>query len=1014
MLRFQILRVLGSGGTGTVYCARDASAGREVALKLLEAANHPHLRRRFRREVELMRRLSHPNLVRLLDSGELDGQPYLAMEIVSGRDLSRVIQQEGAQPLERVIAYIRQAAAALAYVHGQGVVHRDIKLQNLMVDDSGHVTLMDLGFSRHPDNTRLTSENTLLGTARYFAPDALRGDHQNPLQDVYALALCTHELLIGRPWCESRSLDALFETILRGPAPTLAGTGFEAPGWLVGIQSRALAKDPGHRPSAREYGDVLAREGGRTNAVVADRAPAARVDAGAGGSTPPTASLEPVQALPDDLAGDLPGTVRDDYEILKTLGRGGQGLVVLARHRALRRAVAIKLHWRQPFGDQYHNRVSQEAKILAALNHPHLVKVFDLGVEGNVTYLVTEFVDGETLSAVLDRTRPLAPRLAVSILGQVLDGLAYLHSKGVLHRDIKPSNIILEGPSSHVRILDFGLAVSAFAHEVSTATGVILGTVAYLAPEVARGEPATERSDIYSIGVLAFELLAGRLPFEGSTVEILAGKVFADPPDLRTLNDRVTAALAGHVMACLSRDPAGRERSAADLASALRKSLTQKLVPIRASAGGPPGSARRTVRRAGAALALSAAAIAFVYSRGPPAATLPSRPLQASPSAGRAGSNGPEPSVPRPAVPVPALRPRAAGEASDPPHGRRIILPRKDDLLRKALEQEVACLQSLISTSPVTLVPLAENSPGRTRRCPVVLPELIHDLRVMVEPAKGVTVELPSGDQIKERTTLSGPLARYGLTPGVNWLAAHGAPDPGEAGRVRMEGVRWGRPRFGTDAGDAPAEARVLDRLDYEAGSSASGTPLERLSALRSMVADRLYRILETRARLIESMGQRTPFGLLDGTSLLELNRAQADEADTVIQCLSGLANASSSTTGPWLGWHVAGSVLYWTRHRGPSLVALCQAVSIWPGDYNSMHTLALWEFVDHMARSASPASRPAHPGWSPDPGTGRWLDRAVDLMRRRPGLALAATHVSLLGVAARNEIRCARPSSAR
>jgi serine/threonine-protein kinase len=273
MPRYRILSELGRGGMGVVYRAVHVDLDREVALKLLppQAAASEELLHRFHREVRLVGALSHPNIVRVFDSGETEGKHFYTMEIISGSDLHRLVNERGALPFDEAVSYLVQASDALAYVHARGLCHRDIKPHNIMVDDRRHVTLMDFGLAKDTTGTVLTRTGEMLGTPRFLAPEALQGLPATPAQDVYALALCAHELLSGGPWCAAATFPELASAILSMPAPGLADVRPDVPGWFLDLQARALAKDPGTRPAAADYRDGLA-----SGRALAERATAPR------------------------------------------------------------------------------------------------------------------------------------------------------------------------------------------------------------------------------------------------------------------------------------------------------------------------------------------------------------------------------------------------------------------------------------------------------------------------------------------------------------------------------------------------------------------------------------------------------------------------------------------------------------------------------------------------------------------------------------------------------------------
>ena len=263
-----------------------------------------------------------------------------------------------------------------------------------------------------------------------------------------------------------------------------------------------------------------------------------------------------------------PGSQIGPYTIHSLLGAGGMGEVYRARDTRLNRDVAVKfLH-----ADADARRFQTEARAVAALNHPNIVSIFDVA-DG---YLVTELVDGNPL-------RKLKPtqREAIDYAAQIADGLAAAHSAGITHRDLKPDNVMVTR-EGRVKILDFGLARQAqTGAEDATRTlgGMVMGTVAYMSPEQARGQGADARSDIFSFGTTLYEMLAAKQPFTGdSAAQTMAAVIEKDPPPLP---ETVPQGLKGIVLRCLEKEPSRRFQSSSDLAYALR-ALSGASVPVQA------------------------------------------------------------------------------------------------------------------------------------------------------------------------------------------------------------------------------------------------------------------------------------------------------------------------------------------------------------------------------------------------------------------------------------------------
>jgi len=274
------------------------------------------------------------------------------------------------------------------------------------------------------------------------------------------------------------------------------------------------------------------------------------------------------------------GTLLGPYKIVAPIGAGGMGEVYRAQDTRLERNVAVKVLSRTLVNDaEALRRFEQEARAAGMLNHPNILAIYDIGVEGEQRYIVSELLEGQSLRARI-REGPVPPRRALDYGAQLARGLAAAHERGIIHRDLKPENIFLTR-DGHVKILDFGLVKlvgqrvpSAQAGETEptlipghTEPGRIMGTVGYMAPEQIRGLPGDALSDIFAFGAILYEMLAGRPAFRGeSPIETLNAILRDDPPDFFELNLRIPAALDRIVRHCLEKKPEERFQSARDLA----------------------------------------------------------------------------------------------------------------------------------------------------------------------------------------------------------------------------------------------------------------------------------------------------------------------------------------------------------------------------------------------------------------------------------------------------------------
>ena len=334
----------------------------------------------------------------------------------------------------------------------------------------------------------------------------------------------------------------------------------------------------------------------------------------------------------------VPGTRLGPYEILAPLGAGGMGEVYRARDPRLQREVAIKVLPAETAADpEMLARLANEARAVAALAHPNILSVFDVGADRGVSYVVTELLDGATLRDRLSSGALPVP-VATDFARQILAGLAAVHDRGIVHRDLKPENVFVTR-DGHVKLLDFGIAkrVTPGAGDArtigraltgATRPGETMGTLGYMPPEQLRGQAVDARADLFASGAVLYEMLAGRRAFEGASwADVTAAILFGQPPDLATARDGVPAALATVVRRCLEKDPAARYASARAALDALAAVGTHP--PVRPAGG---GRTRRVAPWALAGLAVGAVVLGIALSRG----LLPPRPPGAPPVRARA------------------------------------------------------------------------------------------------------------------------------------------------------------------------------------------------------------------------------------------------------------------------------------------------------------------------------------------------------------------------------------------
>jgi serine/threonine protein kinase len=329
----------------------------------------------------------------------------------------------------------------------------------------------------------------------------------------------------------------------------------------------------------------------------------------------------------------------EGYEVIKELGRGGMGVVYQARHLRLGRVVALKMILAGGHaGEQDLARFLAEAEAVAALQHPHVVQLFDFGQHQGLPYFTLEFVAGGSLAGKLQGT-PLTPREAALVVEQLARGMHYAHQQGIVHRDLKPANVLLAEDGTP-KITDFGLAKRVDTGGGLTATGAVMGTPSYMAPEQAGGKSKDvgPLADVYALGAILYESLTGRPPFQGPTaLDTLLQVVGNEPVPVRALQPKVPRDLETICLKCLQKEPRKRYAGAAALAEDLRR--FQASEPIMAR---PVGLAERAWTsalllsiRSRSALLLATSSVSSVRSMTSPGSTSASRPSSACSKTGK-------------------------------------------------------------------------------------------------------------------------------------------------------------------------------------------------------------------------------------------------------------------------------------------------------------------------------------------------------------------------------------------
>ena len=590
--RWRLERVVGSGATSTVYAAKCTEHG-DVAIKMLsrKAASRPDMRQRLAREAEVSRLLSHPSLVSVFEyDATSPTESYLVMELVAGESLASRIGREPRLSLDELLRIAHEILDVLCVAHSAGIVHRDVKPANILLVPGGGLKLLDFGIARIvgqalPDLPTVaeTQLGVALGTVPYMAPEQALGqrDAIDGRTDLFGVGAVLFRAWSGRHVHQADSPSMHLRLAAAEPAMSIRTLCPDCPGGLAAIVDQALRFSQAARyPDAVTMRrDVAALLSGRAPPFATSRELLSEKATVLPSARPPEAkSAEP--ATPTQGGTSTHGSARegtilaDRYRIEQLLGEGGMGSVYRAEHIHIRKAVAIKiLHRELTYQAEAVARFEREAIAAARIDHPNVVTAKDFGqLEDGSFYLVLQYVEGMSLRKVL-KGGSLEPRRAVDIARQVAAALHAAHDAGIVHRDLKPENVMLldnvDG-GELVKVLDFGIAKlqgQEGGEPVLTRAGAVFGTPDYMSPEQSAGRPVDERSDLYTVGILLYEMLVGQAPFTGTDMlAILTAQLTQTAP---TLPNQVDARIRDLVSRLLAKEPEVRPATAEHLLAEL-------------------------------------------------------------------------------------------------------------------------------------------------------------------------------------------------------------------------------------------------------------------------------------------------------------------------------------------------------------------------------------------------------------------------------------------------------------
>jgi eukaryotic-like serine/threonine-protein kinase len=617
--RYILVQHLARGGMGDLHLALTGEAGFQrlcVVKQLLPHLVDDESVQRFVDEATVMVKLGHGNLVPVLESGCVDGNYFLAMDYVEGQNLRGIwralLDQGRSFPLNLALHVVKEICRGLHYTHtfgDLGLVHRDVSPPNVLVSYAGEVKLADFGLAVSATRLQRTSPGVLLGKLAYMAPEQARGERVDARVDIFATGVILWELITNRRLFAPQ--ETLVEDLERAVNPTIeppTRVNAALPPALDLVARRALAvsRDEryGHAEDLRRdlamvlaeidpttdaaalqrflvdlIGEGVATERARRERLLQTMAP--RVEQLLAGSSPtgrPAAS--------GDGAPLASGTILDGkYRIERLLGEGGMGRVYQAVHLGIGRDVALKVLMRE-FNEMADvvARFRREAWAANRIQHANIVEILDSGATGDgQLYYAMEYLVGTDLGEVIHREGKLKAERAIRIAVQICEGLAAAHDADVIHRDLKPENVfIVARPDApeFVKIVDFGIAHMPGGKEI-TLPGLAMGTPEYMSPEQAENRDYDHRADIYSMGVVLYEMLTGTVPFRGTTYnEVLYRKISEKVVPPRQRGGELSEELERLVLSALDNRPASRPQTMRQMAYELRKILEGRAAAV--------------------------------------------------------------------------------------------------------------------------------------------------------------------------------------------------------------------------------------------------------------------------------------------------------------------------------------------------------------------------------------------------------------------------------------------------
>ncbi|MGE0432221.1 MAG: protein kinase [Planctomycetota bacterium] len=560
--RFSLDEVLGEGSTSVTYRAFHTALGVPVAVKVFKRRSQaPGAANQFVREARLLARIDHPAIVRVIDVDHDGGMPYIVFEYVGAMTLEEAITAFGPLDARRVARFGARLAAGLSTAHKLGVLHRDIKPANILVRKDGQSKLADFGLALLGDSDR-EARGQIVGTPAYMAPEVVvQSETIDHRADMYSLGATLFHAAVGHPpFPRGDVTQMLLAHVNDEPHDVYALDPFFDQE-LSDIILRLLSKRPDER-----Y---------RTWDEVHDAFAISHVYQGKSARNWATTTSSVMG--PQVVAGMV---VAERFRTEEFVSSEAASVTYRAQDLHGNRPVYLRFLRAEVFRQSPDAlaEIEQDVRRASRLRHSGVLHTEPLVQLDSMPTLVMDYFDGEPLSRrIRSASRPISLDVAMHIIQQLSEALAAGHQAGLVHSGIQPQSVLLDA-GNRVKVAGFGLA-RLTGHYRTTQSGVMLGPLDYISPEQCQGQATDQRSDVYSFGCVAYELLTGRAPFFGEPVlSALQAHVEKPPRPLRELERRLPESVEQIVMRCLAKAPADRFQNMGEVSRAFARVPNTRLI----------------------------------------------------------------------------------------------------------------------------------------------------------------------------------------------------------------------------------------------------------------------------------------------------------------------------------------------------------------------------------------------------------------------------------------------------